>query len=80
MTTKDESNVHIPTAYNSTTLEVLWGMAIILKYDPFAKIAATQNTIHFGVYYTRSLMTEDEQINMDSWGWEDKGGSYVRKV
>jgi hypothetical protein len=68
----EESNVKIPTAYNQKTLEVLWGISIILKYDPFVKIRVAQNIIYFGAYNTKELMSENEQISMESWGWQKK--------
>ena len=67
-------------AYNSITLEVLWGIELILKYDPFAKIGATNDTIYFGAYSSQRLMTESEQIDMTSWGWIEKEGNWIRPL
>jgi hypothetical protein len=67
-------------AYNGTTLEVLWGIELILKYDPFAKIGAANDIVYFGAYSSRKLMTENEQIDMSSWGWLEKNGCWSRSI
>jgi hypothetical protein len=65
---------------NETTLDVMRGMEIILRYDCFAKIGATNNTIYFGAYSSREMMREEERIDMESWGWKNRGGSWVRPL
>lgn len=76
--------IKMNVAYNGTTLEVLWGINTILRYDPHAKIRATNGCIYFGAYSSRDLMTENEQIDMESWGWTsgERGSKaeWVRRV
>lgn len=67
-------------SYNDTTNKVLWGVNVIIKYDPFVRICAYEDKIHFGAYVTRAQMTENEQIDMDSWGWFNDNGAWAIKI
>jgi hypothetical protein len=66
--------------YNQTTLEVLWGINTISRHDPFAKIHAGRDIIYFGAYSSRELMTDNERIDLDSWGWFNRCGEWARRV
>ena len=61
-----------------------WGINTILRHDPHAKIRATNGCIYFGAYSSRDLMTENEQIDMESWGWTSRRrgskAEWVRRV
>ena len=65
---------------DSTTKKVLDGINLILKYEPSAKIAATDDTISFGSYSTKDMMTPHEQTQMDGWGWFEGYNCWARNV
>lgn len=67
-------------SYNDTTNNVLWGINAIIKYDPFARVCAYKDKIHFGAYVCREQMTENEQIDMNSWGWFNDNGAWAIKI
>jgi hypothetical protein len=54
---------------NESTIGILKGIALILKYEPSAKFSAEHDTLFFAAYSISEQMTEEELKLMDDWGW-----------
>jgi hypothetical protein len=59
---------------------ILAGIALIKKYEPNADFAASHDEIFFGAYETREQMTEEEQQQMEAWGWREMYDSWRHSV
>lgn len=54
---------------NESTIGILKGIALMLKYEPSATLFAEHGTLFFAAYSISEQMTEEELKLMKEWGW-----------